>query len=247
MRKILLILIAISFITILNAQNSFGVVEYDYSKYWIEIMDELPWMSQEDKDRDRLTWGKNDGWTQKYNLHFSPEETIYTYGERENEYGYSWKQSNFILINDLQSKTTRDWVELLGKDYKINDDAPRYKWKILNEIKEVAGYICMKAETQDTLKDHVIHAWFATDIPVPGGPEGYYGLPGMILELNMNEGSVIITATKVNLEPTEEEGFTLPKKMKGKKISRVDFNQKISKYIDQCIEGRRNPYWRVRY
>jgi len=247
MQKILFILITTVFINLLSAQNSYGVIEYDRTTYWIEIMEELPWMTQEDIDRDRMTWGKREGWTQKYNLYFNPEEVIYSYGEQENEYGYSRKQSNFVLINDLQNNTTRDWIELLGKDYKIYDDASKYKWKILNEIKEVAGYLCMKAETQDTLKDHVIHAWFATDIPVSGGPEGYYGLPGMILELNMNDGSVIITASKVNLEPTEEESFQLPKKMKGKKISRVEYNQKISNYIEQCIEGHRNPYWRVRY
>lgn len=246
MKKGFLLLIFSALLNLLSAQNSYGIIEFDRTTHWIDIMEELPWMTQEDIDRDRLTWGKKDGWTQKYNLSFMPEETIYTYKEAENEHGYSRKQSNFILINDLSNKTTRDWIELLGKNYKVYDDAPRYKWKILNEIKEVAGYLCMKAETRDTLKDHVIHAWFATDIPVSGGPEGYYGLPGMILELNMNEGSVLVTATKVDLEP-KEEGFTLPKKMKGKKISRTEYNQKISKYIDQCIEGHRNPYWRVRY
>ena len=104
----------------------------------------------------------------------------------------------------------------------------------------------MKAETKNEVKGQTIHAWFADGINFMGGPEGYGGLPGMILELDINGGDAIITATEVKLNDSEVE-TSLPKKVKGKNISQSDLDEIIKKYIDDTIEGKKNPYWRVRY
>ena len=150
------------------------------------------------------------------------------------------------MRQNFQKSKTNDWVDLLGKTYIIEDEAPQYKWKIHNEIKEIAGYLCMKAETRDTIKNQKVYAWFTDAIPVSAGPEGYYGLPGMILELDYNDGAGIITATKIQFEDTAPK-LELPKKMKGKNISREEFNAKMSEYIDNAVEGKNNPYWQIRY
>ncbi len=120
------------------------------------------------------------------------------------------------------------------------------KWKILNEIKEIAGYLCMKAETRDTVHNRVIHAWFTNGIPVQSGPEGFDGLPGMILGLEFNGGDVTVEAISVNLE-ADTYSLPLPKKIKGKEITRSDFDKKVKKHIRQSIGGERNPYWQMRY
>jgi len=139
-----------------------------------------------------------------------------------------------------------DWIETLGKKYIIKDEVPEIKWKILNEIKEIQGYLCMKAETNDTIKNQTIYAWYTDAIPFNGGPEGYGGLPGLILELDINEGDAVITASKVDLNLPDEK-LPIPKKIKGKEIDSATYHQMTRKYIQESIDGKRNPYWRIRY
>ena len=62
-------------------------------------------------------------------------------------------------------------------------------WEITDEEKEIAGYKVRKATT-DSYGDKGFEfykrkaiAWFTTDIPIPTGPQRYYGLPGLIVEL----------------------------------------------------------------
>jgi len=62
-------------------------------------------------------------------------------------------------------------------------------WQITDKEKEIAGYKVRKATTDsygdkgfEFYKGKAI-AWFTTDIPIPTGPERYYGLPGLIVEL----------------------------------------------------------------
>ena len=104
----------------------------------------------------------------------------------------------------------------------------------------------MKAETVDTVKDNIIHAWFTDAIPVYGGPEGYSGLPGMILEISVNETDVVVTAVKVDLKGSKVD-LPKPKRMKGKEITRTVLHSQMKEFIAERIEGRKNPYWEVRF
>jgi len=104
----------------------------------------------------------------------------------------------------------------------------------------------MKAETKDESKGQTIHAWFTDGINFFGGPEGYGGLPGMILELVINDGDVTITAQKVTLDG-EDVTLPIPKKMKGKDITFAEFDSKVKDFIQESIDGERNPFWRIRY
>ena len=227
------------------AQNDSGIIKFERKKDWITIMNKLPWMTTEDKDRARLSWGKNQGKGVPYELHFVKSKSIYFEPERENEFGYSWNQAEYKIIRDYEKNSSNDLIETLGKKYVI-EDLPIYKWKIHNEIKEVGGYLCMKAETYSKALDQKVFAWFTDAIPVQGGPEGYYGLPGMILELEIDNGALIVTAVEVNITNTQVE-LPIPKKIKGKKISRSELDEKIMMYIEDSKDAKRNPFWALRY
>lgn len=107
-------------------------------------------------------------------------------------------------------------------------------WKILNDIKEVGGHICMNASWHDTLKMQRVVAWFAMDMPVSGGPERFCGLPGMILEMDVNDGAMVITADKVEKQSLTTE-MDLPKKMKGKRIHEHDYTRIMEKYASALL------------
>ena len=247
MKKYISIIIFLSIGFASFAQSLNGTIVYNRKVNYISIMTRLPFLSTEQLDRIKLTWGNmSDNKGKNYIYYFDESQALYTQKEEESEGDYSWGSEKYVLHRDYKKGTMNDWRELLGKKFLIEDEVPHYKWKILNEIKEIEGYLCMKAETYDPVKDQTIYAWFADGIIFSGGPEGYGGLPGMILELDINNGDVIVTATDINLT-SDKVKLPIPKKMKGKTVKMKEFDEMVSSYIEESIEGERNPYWRIRY
>ena len=225
-----------------------GVVTYERVQYWTKIYARLTYLSQEEKDRMKLTWGSDDEWKLKMKLSFNPRASLYTYESEQGETedgSYSWRQDEFVIQRDFEKSKKTEIHEMLGKTYILEDSLAAPDWKILNQIKEVNGYLCMKAVSEDTTKKQKIVAWFAQDIAVSAGPERYFGLPGLIMELDINDGDVLITATKVEFKKLDKE-TALPK-LKGKRITEKTYTQLLWKHIDESIKARRNPYWAIRY
>jgi GLPGLI family protein len=73
------------------------------------------------------------------------------------------------------------------------------EWKITNETKKIGQYIAFKATKAKPInnKNFEITAWFTPEIPYNYGPLGYYGLPGLILELY--ERNFVVYAKKIKL------------------------------------------------
>ncbi|GAB3951475.1 GLPGLI family protein [Spirosoma harenae] len=233
------------------AQKTDGVVTYVRKEHWLKITNRLTFLTQEQKDREAQTW-KN--WEEnnkgmKMKLAFSADESAYTYfSDEPEEGGYSWRKSELFFYRNFAKDKKVDIIETLGKTYVIDDSLHTPVWKIGNQIKEVAGYVCMKAETEDPVKKQKITAWFAQDIPVSAGPERLNGLPGLILELDLNDGDVEIVATSIEFRPLTPNDLKLPK-TKGKKISDADYDKLLKQRIEESINARRSPYgWAgVRY
>ena len=232
--------------TLVSGQE--GTITFNRKYHWVNIVSKMPYLSLEEKDRIKLSWGndsENKG--EDFILTFNKEGSTYIRKEKTENYGYSWDEEEDIFIRDHIGKKTKDIRILLGKKYIIEDDFPKFKWKILNELKDVEGYVCMKAETKDTVNNVIIHAWFTDKIPVMSGPEGFSGLPGMILALDFNDDDVNIVATKVDMAPQKPVVLPIPKKIKGKSILYAEFYSRKKKHINLSVQGRRNPYWDVRY
>jgi GLPGLI family protein len=80
----------------------------------------------------------------------------------------------------------------------------------------------------------VINAWIAMDIPVPAGPEFQGQLPGLILELDMNNGRVVYKALEIS-QKVNASSIKEPKS--GKHITAADFDKEREKAME---EMRRN-------
>ncbi|UFH54170.1 GLPGLI family protein [Spirosoma sp. KNUC1025] len=248
MKKILIILFLLVS-SLVSAQKTEGVVTYVRKEHWLKIIARLTYLGQEEKDRAAQTWKnvEEEDKGEKMKLVFTENESLYTRSSEEPEDGgYSWRRSELKLYRNFAQDKKTDVMEMLGKTYVIDDSLHTPVWKIGNQIKDVAGYICMKAETEDPIKKQKITAWFAQDIPVPAGPERYNGLPGLILELNLNEGDVIIEATSVTFKKPAPDELKLSK-TKGKKINDVGYDALIRQHIAESITAHRNPYWAIRY
>ncbi len=70
-------------------------------------------------------------------------------------------------------------------------------------------------------KEITITAWYTPEIPINQGPEGYWGLPGLILEVN--DGKTIILCSKVILNPKDK--VEIKASTKGKEVSQAAYDQ----------------------
>ncbi len=234
------------------AQKTEGTVSYSRKVYWIKILNRMTYLTQEEKDRDRLTWGKFEDDEQnppeKLTLFFNANQSLYTWDKEQDntDGGYVWRKNEMIYQRDFEKETKTELEEMLGKTYLLQDSLYSFKWRILNEIKDINGYICMKAETTDPTKEQKIVAWFAQDIPVSAGPERFYGLPGLILEIDINNGEGVIEAKKIEFKDVSKD-LLLPAKLKGKKLTENERNQLIKKQIFERTQSHSWPYSGIRF
>lgn len=81
-------------------------------------------------------------------------------------------------------------------------------------------------------------AWYTPQIPVNQGPGEYWGLPGLILEVNADRTTIL--CTKIVLNPAEKEEIIVPSK--GKEITQEEYNKTIKQKMEEMREmyGGRN-------
>ncbi|MEA5256230.1 GLPGLI family protein [Arcicella aquatica] len=247
MKKLLIIALILSSIQIF-AQTNEGVVQYTRTTYWTKMNNQLSYLSKQEKERMTYMFAGKDDWKVYTTLYFNENESRYIDSDEkpEEDEGYAGRKEEFSVNRNFAKNTMTDVFEMLGKTYIIEDSLQMPNWKILNDIKEVAGHICMKAMIEDPIKNQKIIAWFAQDIPLNAGPERLWGLPGLILELDINDGTVTIIASKIEFKKLNQE-LALPKKLKGKKINEAEYKDMQIKFIKEKTKEERNPFWFLRY
>jgi GLPGLI family protein len=129
-----------------------------------------------------------------------------------------------IALNKQVS--TSEWG---GKKYLIEDTLRQRAWKIGTETKKVAGYECTKATFKDTSAKSEITAWFTMDLALSAGPQTWGSLPGMILETDLNNGEMVVTAKKVELKKIKDKDFAAP--TKGEKTTQAEMRKKREEWI----------------
>lgn len=85
-------------------------------------------------------------------------------------------------------------------------------------------------------KTVVVTAWYSPQIPVSAGPAEYWGLPGLILELNA--GRTTMLCTEVVLNPEENLEIKVP--TKGKEVTREEYNSIVKEKSEELREQFRN-------
>jgi len=116
-----------------------------------------------------------------------------------------------IVYSDFSTGMTTTQKEFYERTYLIKDTLRKIKWKITDETRTVAGYTCRRANGL-VLDSIYVVAFYAENIHVPGGPESFTGLPGMILKLSLPHEHVSWLATKVTTVAVEEKKIVPPKK-----------------------------------
>lgn len=92
----------------------------------------------------------------------------------------------------------------------VEDSLRNAAWKITNDFRQIAGFNCRRATT--IIMDSIFVVAFYTDeIMIPGGPESFNGLPGMILGLVINRLHTTWYATKVKGTGVDDKDIAPPK------------------------------------
>ena len=81
----------------------------------------------------------------------------------------------------------------------------------------------------DMPKEITITAWYTPEIPVNQGPESYWGLPGLILEVN--DGKTVILCSKIVLNSKDKVEIKAP--TNGKVISQKEYDETVVKKMDE--------------
>ena len=84
----------------------------------------------------------------------------------------------------------------------------------------------------DMPKETIVTAWYTPEIPVNQGPDKYWGLPGLILEIN--DGKTVVLCSKVVLNPKNKVDIKAP--TNGKTISQSDYDETVIKKMKEMQE-----------
>lgn len=132
------------------------------------------------------------------------------------------------VYKNIENKTYLEEAKIGEKSFLIKDDLPLIDWKITKETKEIIGFPVFKATAilDDKYKTKIV-AWYSPKLTYKNGPDKFWGLPGIILELETEikyndyskEGTRYL-ATKVQVIRSIEK-LKIPNK--GKEISLDDF------------------------
>lgn len=169
--------------------------------------------------------------TSKFELNFADNQSIYKMQEEEPDITENTGNGGIVMrfgganTEYYKNFATRKQVEkreLGDKDYIIEDSLRNINWKLVDETKTILGYHCKKASGK-TERGSDVEAWYTEEILLSSGPETFNGLPGMILQVDINKEEFLITAVSVDKSADKKE---LRAPSKGKKITPADFAAK---------------------
>ena len=230
MRRLIVLCLVIGFVcpthTALTQSLTDGIVKYQKQ---VPLREKLgdEWIGYKDQVPEVAAYN--------YLLYFSSGESLFSDNSKENEAPNpiirkamwtvnQWAKPHVktlkIYFNHDKKLQVRQ-TEFMTRLFREELEMPKYKWKMGAATKEILGYKCMQAEIQ--IEDKEILAWFSADIPVSAGPDNYYGLPGLMLEVNVNHGEQVWIATAIDLTVPGKDQLFEPKE--GKKVKQDQYKK----------------------
>ena len=145
---------------------------------------------------------------------------------------------NDIIFYDKSLKEITKKTEFAGQKFLVITNTKMNDWHLSKETIKINKYTCYKAIKKEIIegrwgsKTIDIVAWYTPEIPVNYGPDGYLGLPGLILQLERN--NIITYLTKISFGSNLE----IEKPKKGKKVTKEEFD----KIVKEIVSNRKANY-----
>lgn len=175
----------------------------------------------------------------EFELLFNNHESIYRTKEfmsKESGMANKFGKAKGIFYNNLDECQRIQQVETNGQYFLVN--YVPIQWDITSEQKKIGNYNTYKAVTSysfyDSRKNQDIEqevtAWFTPEIRVSFGPEGYTGLPGLILQLDIAGGRYYVTEVNLN------KHVKIKPPTKGRKVTTEEYRAFLQKLNAQFNE-----------
>ena len=113
------------------------------------------------------------------------------------------------IATNLLTQQSIGQKSIYEETYLIADSVRQIQWRFTNELREIAGYTCRRANAL-VLDSIYVVAFYTDQIPVSGGPESFTGLPGMILGVALPHEHVTYFATEVDDRPVSANELAAP-------------------------------------
>lgn len=157
----------------------------------------------------------------KSTLTFGKGQTLFTPieapAQQNNFFGdYPGVEQYNTIHTNTDAMTSTSQKKVFEELYLVKDSTRKINWKITDEVRNIAGYDCRRANA--LIMDSVYVVAFYTDlIPVSGGPESFTGLPGMILGVALPYEHITWFATKITEASVTDDKLKVP--VKGKAVN----------------------------
>lgn len=158
----------------------------------------------------------------------------------------------FVDVEAARSVTQR---EEFDRSFVVTDTLAKLNWKMTEETKTILTYTARKAtarrigtrmqmsfENGEMKRTQVadtstVVAWFTTDVPVSVGPVYPGNLPGLILQLEMNNGNTVYTAIEVSPKVNTAK---IKEPKDGKKMTAAEFQKERQKMMEEMQRNMPN-------
>ena len=170
------------------------------------------------------------------------------------------------IYKNISDKNMIEDIEMFSKRFLVSEKMEPLQWEMEMETKKIGNYTCYKATLvkEDTKVDWgaifsrrrnnkkkdstktsenmpekkmlTVTAWYTPQIPVSTGPDVYWGLPGLILELNAGRTTMLCTEVSINSDGILE----IEEPKKGKKVTRVAYTKIVKEKTAELKERFKN-------
>ena len=180
----------------------------------------------------------------RFNLHFSPEKSIFLPLESAVPSKTDWATSKNTVVQDFEKEERICVYSLFGESKVVKDNIVERNWKITERKRNIAGYSCRRAiwNKNDSIR---IYAWYTDQLIPSTGPETFNGLPGTILGLATEDGGVVYFAKLVQekdqnvdelISEIKIKNFSTEKELKDELIKKSKSNPWMSRVVAYLFE-----------
>jgi GLPGLI family protein len=227
----------IFYANIVSAQNAHfttsGTIEYEKTVNMFALLKKQVDLYKDDSFLEQAyeSYKKNQPQFKKLKsvLKFSDNKTMFSPVESEESDNFfgnnAMVKQNNTVFTDFGINTFIDQKIVFESTFLLKDTTRKIRWKITDETREIAGYVCRRANALILDSVYVV-AFYTERIPVSGGPESFSGLPGMILGVALPHENITWFATKVTEGYIDNKALTPPKK--GKPVNNIELKNTLA-------------------
>lgn len=140
----------------------------------------------------------------------------------------------FFYYNFLKGKFIKHIYDNETDNYfDVEDSTKSIEWEVIDSFSIINNSKVQYAKGKDNFQN-IYNAWFSNEIPLPIGPEGINGLPGLILEVKSIDATKRVRffkVTSISINPDIVHDFTKYEFSKIK-MSQIEYSKKAQEKLN---------------